>query len=85
MQASEFAGAVDGGLIPLDAALTWHLTSNHHPPLPVVLVPIARRAIRAARAGKNVNHRCPRGVYFRGGPTITTDEAIEAMHLEAFV
>lgn len=32
----------------LDTALTWHLRSNHYPPHPLWMVPVAKAALEAA-------------------------------------
>lgn len=35
--------------IDLDVALTWHLRSNHYPPVPLFMVPVAKAAVEAGR------------------------------------
>lgn len=43
--ADAFAEQVEEGNASLTAALHWHLTSNHFPPLPAFFVPVAQAAI----------------------------------------
>ena len=80
------AEAVSDHHITLDAALHWHLTSNHYPPLPTTLIPAAIRAIKVAR--KEQWHRkvlLPKYHSFRGRRLAPVGEFIEALHLEDFV
>lgn len=44
-----FAEQVEDGNVSLRAALSWHLTSNHYPPLPSFFIPVAEQAIDLAR------------------------------------
>lgn len=50
--ARDFAGQVADGNIELAGAVSWHLTSNHFPPLPTFFVPVAIAAIHAAQDGE---------------------------------
>lgn len=43
--ADAFAEQVEEGNASLRTALSWHLTSNHYPPLPTFFIPVAERAI----------------------------------------
>ena len=91
--ASAFNDRVDQGAVSLDAALTWHLTSNHFPPLPLPLVPVAIEAIKLGREASELEDPdiwaetldMPDGLLFRGGSTITVAEAIENLHLDPFL
>lgn len=47
--AEAFAEQVDEGNVSLTGAVSWHLSSNHYPPLPAFFVPVAIRAIELAR------------------------------------
>ena len=43
-----FAGQVEEGNVSLRAALSWHLTANHYPPVPQAFVATCLAAIEAA-------------------------------------
>lgn len=80
------AEAVSDSNISLEAALHWHLTSNHYPPLPTALIPAAMRALKAAR--KEQWHRrvlMPKNISFRGLRLAPVGDLIEALHLEDFI
>ena len=47
LNALGFAAAVNDGDIQLEQALSWHLTSNHYPPLPTFFIPTCIAAIEA--------------------------------------
>jgi len=50
----------------LDTALAWHLQSNLHPPVPVVMAGPAKRAIEAVQSGhpdKPIALVLPNGAY----------------------
>lgn len=70
-----------------EVALEWHLRSNHYPPFPLALVATAREALRMARQKDDPNTPLglPKGITFRGRTKISLREAIESMHLEAFL
>ena len=87
LQAMAMAEAIGSG-VSLDAALVWHLRSNHFPPLPLTLVKPAKLAIR----------RCIRGEYER--PRVTLPLTVscrqhgmlcpawhvaEVLHLDSFI
>lgn len=48
--AAAFAEQVEEGNASLRTAISWHLTSNHYPPLPDFFVPVALRAIELGQA-----------------------------------
>lgn len=84
--AKAMADAVGRGEVEADIALHWHLAWNHYPPLPAALAETARAAIVATREGDLEREvGLPSGLLFRGERTMTAAEAVEAMHLEAFV
>ena len=71
---------------PLDAALSWHFTSNHFPPLPTSLIPVAKRAIKAAQAGEwDRKLRLPTGMSWKGQRNAPVSACVEAWHLNAFI
>ena len=47
--AAAFAEQVDEGNVSLRTAVHWHLTSNHFPPHPTWMVPVALAAIGAVQ------------------------------------
>lgn len=84
-QAHEFAALVGEGL-PLEAALDYHLTSNHFPPVPREMIPVAKSAIDYANEGVwDVDVDLPEGVEFRGQPVASIYDIIEAFHLDPFI
>lgn len=82
VQAAEFAQATKNGEIDLDAALTWHFRSNHYPPLPLSLIPIAKRIIEGKAKG---SVRLPKGITYRGSVLAPVRECIQAWHLQEFL
>lgn len=52
LQATEFANAVHSGVIDLQAALQWHVTANHWPPLPVEYVDILSSVVIGVNGGE---------------------------------
>lgn len=72
--------------LPLEQALAWHLTHNHYPPVPVVMIPVAERAVRAARRGQyTLRLKLPAGVSWRGEKTVPVSAVVESFHLDAFI
>lgn len=47
--ADAFAELVEDGTAQLDQALSWHLTSNHYPPVPTFFIPTCKAAIEAGQ------------------------------------
>lgn len=85
---------------PLKIGITWHLRSNHYPPHPEFMVPVAVRAVQLAVAGKlDTPVLLPAGVEYRhavrkqngqlklwrGRQYARVSDIVESMHLEAFV
>jgi len=85
-QAREFANAVKEGQLDQRLALGWHLTANHYPPLPAILVSVAEKAIDLANEGEwDKSIKLPRGTQFRFQPSITVRDAVDVMHLGSFL
>lgn len=85
MQASEFAGLVAEGSLDLSAALTWHLGSNHYPPV-LHMMDAANEAIEAGNDedwGREIN--MPAGVRYKGATSAPASAIIESLHLEEFL
>ncbi len=84
--ARAMAEAVGRGEVEAGIALHWHLAWNHYPPLPAALAETARAAIVAAREDDQAREvPLPEGLLYRGRKTMTAAEAIESMHLDAFI
>lgn len=49
LSAIGFAEEVASGGISLDTALSWHLSSNHYPPVPTFFIPTCKAAIEAGQ------------------------------------
>lgn len=85
-QALGMAEAVAENAVNLDAALSWHLQSNHYPPVPSSMVAPCKRAITYARKGEwDRNVRLPEGVTWRGKRSAPAHAVVEGHHLEAFI
>ena len=52
------AEAVTDGSVSLSAALHWHLRSNHYPPHPLSMIPVAVAAVEAMNAGDYDSSNC---------------------------
>jgi hypothetical protein len=86
LQAQEYAELAWTGETSLRGALSWHLTSNHFPPVPTIMVEPCLEAIDNANAGdwdKLVS--LPEGVGYRGLTVAPTYAMVEQHHLEAFL
>lgn len=84
MGAIALAGMLEEGTE--EQALSWHFSSNHYPPIPLVVIPIAKAAIRLARKGKwdslvNLKGTCT----WRGAAKAPVSACIEGWHLEQFI
>ena len=81
-----FAEQVAFGNVKLESALIWHLQSNHYPPLPLALLPVALKAIENGNAQLwDEEITMPEGIGFRNKPTAKTADVIETMHLDSFL
>lgn len=70
----------------LDTALTWHLRSNHYPPVPIEMLPIAKQAIEhGLDEDYDAELILPDGVSWRGQPTVPVWSVIENFHLHAWL
>ena len=81
LQAQEMAG-----LASLEQGITWHLRSNHFPPVPVSMVPVCIAAIDAYNEGESAQFiELPDGVSWRGNTHAPAWAIIEQHHLDAWV
>ncbi len=86
MQADEFAAMEKQGEISIDQALSWHLSSNHYPPIPQYMLPACKAAIDAANAGEwDREIDIPEGVQYKDGGKPTASALIEHAHLDSFL
>lgn len=73
----------------LDADLRRHLLLNHYPPLPHMLVRVARDAIELMRTDDdelgNTEILLPKGCRFRGRSSVTAAQVVDALNLECFL
>jgi hypothetical protein len=77
----EVSEAVKAGA-DLEAAITYHFRSNHYPPLPHSLIPVAISIIKG-EAGDEIE--LPDGITWRGQTTAPVSECIRAWHLQDFL
>lgn len=70
----------------LDAALSWHLSSNHYPPVPFMF-DAAKAAIEAGDEGEDWDKeiQLPAGTRWRGKTTAPAWAIIEGLHLDVFL
>jgi hypothetical protein len=81
MQAEEMNRLTD-----LDTALSWHLQSNHYPPIPLSMVPTCKLAIDAYNDGDYQRQiDLPSDILYRGCTTAPASAIVEQHHLDAFV
>jgi hypothetical protein len=70
----------------LRQALSWHLTSNHFPPVPDIMIDPCLEAIKNAEEGeweKLVS--LPEGVGYKGLTVAPTEAIIDQHHLHSFL
>ena len=72
--------------LSLDQALSWHLQSNHYPPVPLSMLPVCKEAIEHANTGDwDTLLQLPKGVSFRGSEKAPVSEIVRAHHLNDFL
>lgn len=88
LQAQDIQNFVD-----LDVSLSWHLSSNHYPPIPSIMIPIAKEAIEKAQEYQYDEDSdlldalidLPEGVSWKGSTSAPVSAIMEEMHLWDFV
>lgn len=87
MGAVSMKDSVDMGWVKLEQAMTWHLLSNHYPPLPSSMIPVCLKAVKNGNNGEwDKRVLLPEGILFKGKyKTAPTSDIIEAHHLESFL
>jgi hypothetical protein len=72
--------------LSLEQQISWHLTSNHYPPVPTSMVPVCIEAIDAVNEGYGINPvRLPEGVTFKGMTEAPAWDIVEQHHLGAWI
>ena len=70
----------------IEVQLSWHLSSNHYPPVPETMVPVCIEAINAYNAGEyDAEIALPEGMSYRDNPEAPVDAIIEQHHLHAWL
>lgn len=69
----------------LESALSWHLRSNHFPPVPQTMVAPGVAAIAACESDVDRMVDLPAGVTWRGQDAAPAWALVEALHLHAFL
>ncbi len=78
--ATGMAEAVDDGQMPLEAAIAYHLQTNHYPPVHSVFIDVALEAIELANRGEySTMQKYPNGI------KRTVANTIEGLHLDTFL
>ena len=80
MQAEEMAQLTD-----LDTALSWHLRSNHYPPIPLSMLAACKAAIAAYDSETDTDILLPLGVRWRGQVKAPASAIISEYHLGSFL
>ena len=81
LQAREMAEIME-----LRQALSWHLTSNHFPPVPDIMIDPCLEAIDNANAGEwDKLVGLPEGVGYKGLTVAPTEAIIDQHHLHSFL
>ena len=75
LQAREMALLAD-----LETAVTWHLRSNHYPPIHTDFVPVALKAIELANEGEYDAE-----LTYPNGLVRTVAHTIEGLRLDAYI
>ncbi|KKN83814.1 hypothetical protein LCGC14_0294670 [marine sediment metagenome] len=85
-QAVGMAEAVADGSVSLDRALSYHLQTNHYPPLPNEVLPIAKHIIETqGEWGWDDAITLPEGMLYKGGSWAPVWACVQEWHLDAFL
>lgn len=72
--------------LSLEQAISIHLSANHYPPVPNVMVSVCIEAITLANQGEWQAHvALPEGVSWRGQESAPASAIIEAHHLGEWI
>jgi hypothetical protein len=86
LHAQEFADMASDGTISIEQSISYHLTSNHFPPVPVSMVSVCIEAIEAVNEGdihRKIN--LPAQVFWRGEAQAPAWSIVEGHHLDAWI
>lgn len=85
MGRANLEGMISTGL-SLRATLSWHLTSNHYPPVPTSMIDPCIAAINAINDGEHQRMiALPDGISYKGSSSAPAAAIAEAHHLAAFI
>ena len=80
-----FATELSGMNIDIDLALTYHLQSNHYPPVPLSMIEPCKAAILAYWEDEPYREiPMPEGVFYKGFNVAPAWAIIEQHHLDAW-
>lgn len=72
--------------VDIRTALSWHLTSNHYPPVPTSMIEPCLIAIDSCNAGDYDDMvPLPNGVFYKGSNYAPAWEIAEQHHLEFWI
>jgi hypothetical protein len=72
--------------LTLEQAIEIHLTSNHYPPVPPIMVGVCVEAIQLANEGYWLAEvELPEGVTYKGQAKAEVSEIVDGLHLEAWI
>jgi hypothetical protein len=72
--------------LSLEDQIMVHLTSNHYPPVPKIMVPACIEAIDKANEGEwDAEITLPEGVSWKGETTAPVSAMVEQHHLEFWI
>ncbi len=70
----------------LDTGLTWHLQSNHYPPIPLTMLEPCKEAIQACNEENWYREiALPEGVLYKGQTTAPAWVIVDQHHLDAWI
>lgn len=80
LQAAEMAE-----MLEIESAISWHLQSNHYPPIPVSMVGPCLEAIQAFVEEDYFRQiELPEGVEYKGSKFAPADAIVEQHHLDSW-
>lgn len=85
LQAMSIADITEAEM-PLRQQIAWHLSSNHYPAVPAVMVDVCLKAIQMYHDGEDMNQHIelPDGVLWKDSVTAPAVAVCENFHLEAW-
>lgn len=78
--------AVNEGTVTLRQAISWHLSGNHYPPVPLEMVQVCLDAIALANNGEyDAEVTLPEKTLWRGHGSAPVSAIVDGFHLDAFL